>query len=960
MMQKPQDDSAPSASAKSTLSLARKLRHDSEPSQENEAAELQAIEAGDTIELPSGPPLPAPRLAPEGVVVTDYKPRRIHRTEDLVAALISLLLIAVVLGLSLQAAAVNEGVTEEVRSLFGDHFRNLLLIPLRFAAGVFLFVSPIAIIISLARRGRFDSVGEVAATGVVAGGLVLALRLSLPHLPEVFNSLLTGPDGAGFVSGPDIGLAALIAGITVAGADASLKVVRYSWYGVWFLLALEVLQGNGTLTTLMLTFLFGRLIGRLGRWVFGYDDRRASPAELVEAVLDVGLVPTRVNRSEKVARSGPLMTWIITEQDDPEELSYGDVNRRLIATLQGDEGTAEDPAVLNPDGQSVDADRRYQLVTADGKVLDLDVLDPERGFTTTATGLWERFRLAGVARWTAPTVKASAERIVLTSDTAIAAGVRSAKPVALSEAGGSVAIVWEPLPQARPLLDLAEEARPEEEPPAPTPSFDEIRASIREENEGNAEPSGTSDSESPGDQEVVLSSTIPELGQDVFSDELLDQAWTQLLAAHNKGVSHRNLDRSRLLVDDKQQVWIVGWEDGDVGSSILNREIDCAQLLVYLAVSVGPRRAVESAKRHLPPAKLAATAMATQAAIVPPGLKKAGANAALLKDLRTELAQTAHAKEEELEPYKLERFSFKAVLISVIVVVVLVAVLGSLNLDAIGSALRDANPWWIVAAFAIGLTPWVGSAMSLQAFSSVRLPLWDAILAQVAASFVGVAAPAGIGPAGVNLRLLTKHGMTMPMAIATVTLLQVYHFLTTILLLLLVVVISGASLTALSFNPMTVVWIVAGVIALVAALIAVPQVRKWLWKMIQPVWVQVAPELARVLARPKEMIYAFVGILIVNVGYIGAFGFSLAAFGQKLNVGSLSVTYLLSNTAGSVVPTPGGIGPVEAALTAGLTVVGISAAIALSASVVFRLMTFYLQMPIGWAALKWMQRKDLI
>ena len=352
--------------------------------------------------------------------------------------------------------------------------------------------------------------------------------------------------------------------------------------------------------------------------------------------------------------------------------------------------------------------------------------------------------------------------------------------------------------------------------------------------------------------------------------------------------------------------------------------------------------------------------MATQAAIVPPGLKKAGANAALLKDLRTELAQTAHAKEEELEPYKLERFSFKAVLISVIVVVVLVAVLGSLNLDAIGSALRDANPWWIVAAFAIGLTPWVGSAMSLQAFSSVRLPLWDAILAQVAASFVGVAAPAGIGPAGVNLRLLTKHGMTMPMAIATVTLLQVYHFLTTILLLLLVVVISGASLTALSFNPMTVVWIVAGVIALVAALIAVPQVRKWLWKMIQPVWVQVAPELARVLARPKEMIYAFVGILIVNVGYIGAFGFSLAAFGQKLNVGSLSVTYLLSNTAGSVVPTPGGIGPVEAALTAGLTVVGISAAIALSASVVFRLMTFYLQMPIGWAALKWMQRKDLI
>lgn len=108
------------------------------------------------------------------------------------------------------------------------------------------------------------------------------------------------------------------------------------------------------------------------------------------------------------------------------------------------------------------------------------------------------------------------------------------------------------------------------------------------------------------------------------------------------------------------------------------------------------------------------------------------------------------------------------------------------------------------------------------------------------------------------------------------------------------------------------------------------------------------------------MVVAFVGIIIVNAGFIGAFGASLAALGHSLNFPALAVTFLLSNTAGSVIPTPGGIGPVEAALTGGLTLAGITAAVALSTAVVFRLVTFYIQVPIGWLALRVMQKRNLV
>ena len=61
-----------------------------------------------------------------------------------------------------------------------------------------------------------------------------------------------------------------------------------------------------------------------------------------------------------------------------------------------------------------------------------------------------------------------------------------------------------------------------------------------------------------------------------------------------------------------------------------------------------------------------------------------------------------------------------------------------------------------------------------------------------------------------------------------------------------------------------------------------------------------------------------------------------------------------------MIPVPGGVGPIEATLTVGMTAIGVSAAVALSAAVTFRLATFYLQIPIGWVAFEYMQRKKMI
>jgi uncharacterized protein (TIRG00374 family) len=81
------------------------------------------------------------------------------------------------------------------------------------------------------------------------------------------------------------------------------------------------------------------------------------------------------------------------------------------------------------------------------------------------------------------------------------------------------------------------------------------------------------------------------------------------------------------------------------------------------------------------------------------------------------------------------------------------------------------------------------------------------------------------------------------------------------------------------------------------------------------------------------------------------------ALGGTVPVASVAVVYLTGSALGSIVPTPGGLGAVEAALSAGLRATGLAGAVAVSSVLLFRLLTFWLPVPAGWAALRYLERE---
>ena len=96
----------------------------------------------------------------------------------------------------------------------------------------------------------------------------------------------------------------------------------------------------------------------------------------------------------------------------------------------------------------------------------------------------------------------------------------------------------------------------------------------------------------------------------------------------------------------------------------------------------------------------------------------------------------------------------------------------------------------------------------------------------------------------------------------------------------------------------------------------------------------------------------------MTLGYVFAFQASLLAFGQHLTIVQIALIYLAGNAIGATVPTPGGVGTVEATLIAILSSIGgINPGIAASVTVLFRVLTYWLRIPIGWASMLYLQRK---
>lgn len=863
--------------------------------------------------------------APETVHLVDVEERHIRRPGDLVAALISLLAMAFVLLVALLGPETTAAVTEDVQSVVGRTVRQFLLLPVTLLEGIVIFSIPVAVLLVHAFRRQWRIILQVAiatfAAYAVAHLAVLWIDALAPHNPL---AIVLQPS-RGSISALSPYVASLAALLTGAGRRSSSTLIRVSWWALLIVVGLGLLQGNQTLPGAISSLLIGRMVGFLVRYALGVRSARATGISLIRGLRRAGIKPEIVVRldAEPAAKTSWLISSAIapslddgaTDEDAPtngaaEEAapsSLDDLMRLLSGAphvmvenplpLDGEVARlAFDPNIPNQFGRY----RRY-AVYQEGTWVDVGVLDGDQQVVDFLAALWESLRFRGLTPAAMSNLRDAAQHTALLALSARAAGVAVPASLGAAQAEDSWLLVRERI-EGRPLASLS------------------------------------------GDE-------IP--------DAVLRGLWDEIRRAHKAGIAHRSLSASHVIVGPAGKPWLIGWDSGEIAATRLSKRIDMAQLVGMAAAVVGTERALKCARENLSPAEITSLTPLLQW-IVLPKETRAALPRRQLNELREGLTRDVPTA-ASAPAVSVERFTLRKLLTISVASAALLVLFGTFNWSDVAHAFGSADPLWLLAAFGAGLSTYFGAAVGLKYFTPEPLGLWRSTLVQVASSIVSLVAPAGIGPAAIDLRYLTKQRVDTTLAVATVSLLQFTRFLTTVALLILVTLLTGdARAGSLAAPSGTAVAAIVGTLLVGGILIAIPPVRSWALRRIGPTLQQIWPRIVWVLANPARLGLGVLGHTVQAVGYVAAFGLTLQAFGYSLPVATLAITYLASASAGSLVPSPGGVGPVELALTSGLTIAGIPSAVAVSVVLAFRVLTLWARLPLGWLSLRYLQKRDVL
>jgi uncharacterized protein (TIRG00374 family) len=443
------------------------------------------------------------------------------------------------------------------------------------------------------------------------------------------------------------------------------------------------------------------------------------------------------------------------------------------------------------------------------------------------------------------------------------------------------------------------------------------------------------------------------------SDEELGNIWDAVARLHARKVTHRGLTADRILLTGDSQVMLLDPGDGDVAASDLQIRLDDAQLLAELSLYVGPDRTSHLALEKSKADELLAVVPLLQPVVLARSTRKAlRRHRDLLPALRTKLL--AAVPGVEVAPVRLERIRLRTLLTMVAGAAAVYLLAGELARASLGSTLREANWQWGIVALALSASTYVGATISLSGFVAGRLSFFRTLLVQVAGSFITLVTPAAVGGAALNIRYLQRRKIPAAVAAASVGVAQVVAFVLHIVLIVVFAAVAGSSAKEHIQPPQWAWYVLAGLVVLALAVLAIPAGRRALRARVSPTLGQVLPRLLDVAQQPVKLAQGIGGALLLSLSYILCLAACVAAFGRSVPIASIAVVYLTGSAIGSILPTPGGLGGVEAALTAGLTAAGLPGAVAVSAVLLFRLLTFWLPVPFGWAAMSYLEREQAL
>jgi uncharacterized membrane protein YbhN (UPF0104 family) len=278
-------------------------------------------------------------------------------------------------------------------------------------------------------------------------------------------------------------------------------------------------------------------------------------------------------------------------------------------------------------------------------------------------------------------------------------------------------------------------------------------------------------------------------------------------------------------------------------------------------------------------------------------------------------------------------------------------------------ALRDANWWWVLAVLPITFLSQAFSTLLQQGTIPDRLPFGPTYQVQFASSFLNRITPSNVGGMALNLRYLQKTGIETGAATASVGLQSLTGALSNTVVAAVFFAGAGRGHAGVHLDLSAgryALWAVALVLAAGGLLGFTPPGRRFLSDKVWPFLRAAGSTIAGLATEPAKVAVGVVGALGLPLVQVVGLAMSLHALGGGLPFIQVGAAYMAARLIANAAPVPGGLGALEAGLIAGLTTLGVAAGAATSAVLVYRLLTFWLNVPLGALALNVVQRRGYV
>lgn len=437
--------------------------------------------------------------------------------------------------------------------------------------------------------------------------------------------------------------------------------------------------------------------------------------------------------------------------------------------------------------------------------------------------------------------------------------------------------------------------------------------------------------------------------------------WDSLGVLHSQQISHGDLRARKITVVDGTPMF-GGFAYAEYGASEAHLHTDIAQLLLTTTDLYGAESAVQAAISVFgKDPVLAASRRLTKAAVPKRVQMSVRHGATAISTAREEVKHQTGA--DQIKTATITRFS-RSQLIQMVLLVALVYVAYPFiaTVPAFFAELSTANWWWALAGLAVSALKYIGAGAALWACADGLVKFRNLAIMQVANTFAATTTPAGVGGLALSTRFLQKSGLGALRATTAVALQQSVQVITHITLLIIFTAAVGVSANLSQFVPSaTVLYLIAGAaLGAVGVFLFVPKLRRWSASAVRPRLREVLDDLAELAREPRRLAVIVLGCAATTLGAALALWASIEAFGGNASFVTVTIVTMVGGTLAAAAPTPGGVGAVEAALIGGLAAFGVPAAVGVPAVLLYRILTCWLPVFIGWPIMRWLTRNDMI